>query len=120
MQLSHQYALNETHDSTRTSTVTFSIETDIKSSRIVCFDLLYHIENSDYLKDKREMKVQSFLHVKRIEFLRDDSIQYLDFTEDLFIDDFRIGKPSCMEACPKDQPLGECPGRPCMGIQGRK
>ncbi|XP_066933159.1 fibrocystin-L-like [Clytia hemisphaerica] len=117
VQLSHQYALNETHDSTRISTVTFTIETDIKSNRIVCFDLLYHIENSDYLKDKREMKVQSFLHVKRIEFLRDDSIQHIDFTEDLFIDNFWIGKPSCVDACPKEQPLSQCPGQPCMGIK---
>jgi len=116
--LSHLYAYNDTHDGTRSSAVTFSFEADIESRRIVCFDILFHLENSGYLKDKREMKVNSFLHVKRIEFFRDESIQHLDFVEDIFIDNFWIGRPSCAETCPKDKLLNECPGKPCMGITG--
>ena len=116
--LSHQYAVNETHDSTRSSTVSFSLDkSDIETNRINCFDLQFHLDKSAYLLEQRSMIPRSFLHVTRIEFLRDDSIQHLDFVEDLFLDNFWIGKPSCMDVCPKDSPLEKCTPV-CMGIKG--
>lgn len=117
LQLDHMYAYNDTHDSTRSSGVTFDL-TPLEGSRITCFDMQYHLLNSNYMLENRKMKQRSYLHVNRIDLYRDDSVQHLDFVEDLFIDNLWIGKPDCAVGCPPDEPLHKCPGQPCMGITG--
>lgn len=117
LHLHHLYAYNDTHDSTRATAVTFTL-TRQEGSRITCFDMLYHLQNSNYMLENRKMKTRSFLHVYRIDLFRDESVQHLDFVEDLFIDNLWIGKPDCAEACPVDKPLNDCPGQPCTGLRG--
>ena len=118
LHLNHIYSYNTTHDSTRSSGVTFDFEPMNDVSRITCFDMLYHLQNSQYLLNNRKMKERSHLHVYKIEFLRDHSVHHLDFVEDLFVDNFWIGNPGCAEQCQPDQPLSKCAGKPCMGLTG--